>query len=275
MPCRRVPWPEFQQYLDNLDLPDPKEAGTESNNNSVREMRISALFAFLLVVGAGPVFAQQAETDEDTLTEMFFRACLLDWEQATKTWQAWADALQGSQEVHILGRGTDLRFSVRGRRWVVLDGRINMPDGEILTAPVNETLDGYISFELPGVFGGRLIPDIHLAWERGRLVEARASRHQDFLHDILATDGGSCLLGEFAFGLNPHVNRFCRDPLIDEKIGGTIHIALGRAYPECGGDNPSAIHWDIVKDMREEGMVLVDGKGVLTKGHWNFSMPGR
>jgi aminopeptidase len=211
-------------------------------------------------------FAQQAETDLETITDMFFDACFLDWEAESRRWQAQADSMNQGHQVRIIGEGTDLRFSVEGRKWLVFDGRINMPDGEIFTAPVNETLDGYIYFEFPGVLGGRLMHDIRLRWQMGKLVEATASTNQDYLLQVLASDAGASLLGEFAFGLNPHVNRFCKDILIDEKIGGTVHIALGRAYPECGGANQSAIHWDIVKDLRGGGVVYLDDRVILEKG---------
>jgi aminopeptidase len=170
------------------------------------------------------------------------------------------------KEVRIVGKETDLRFSVAGRRWVVGDGKLNMPDGEIMTAPITDTIDGHITFEFPGVLSGRLMPNIHLRWEQGKLVEATASANQDFLQAILQTDPGASLIGEFAFGINPHVTHFCKDILIDEKLGGTVHIALGRAYPECGGTNRSAIHWDIIKDLRQEGVVYLDGEPVLERG---------
>lgn len=214
------------------------------------------------------LFAQHAETDLETITDMFFNACFLDWEVEVQKWQAQANALQQGRQVRIVGRDTDLQFSVEGRKWMVFDGKINMPDGEIFTAPVNETLNGHIYFEFPGVLGGRLLHDIRLGWKDGRLVEACSSTNQDFLEQILHSDEGASLLGEFAFGMNPYVDRFCKDILIDEKIGGTIHIALGRAYPECGGTNQSAIHWDIVKDLRREGAVYLDGKAILENGRF-------
>jgi aminopeptidase len=117
---------------------------------------------------------------------------------------------------------------------------------------------------------GRLLEGIHLVWKQGRLVEATSATHQDFLRAVLATDPGSSIVGEFAFGVNPEVNRFCHDILLDEKIGGTVHIALGRSYPECGGRNESAIHWDIVKDLRGQGRVEVDGTPVLENGRFLF-----
>jgi aminopeptidase len=213
-------------------------------------------------------FAQQAETDLETITDMFFNACLIDWKAAGVLWHTWADKLSNVSQVRIVGKETDLNFSVMGRGWMVGDGKNNMPDGEIATAPVNETLDGQIYFEFPGVLGGRLMHNMRLRWRQGRLVEVSSSTNQDFLRSIVNTDPGASLLGEFAFGTNPGVNLFCKDILIDEKIGGTIHIALGRAYPECGGTNKSAIHWDIIKDIRKDGCVYVDDKVVLQNGEF-------
>ena len=215
-------------------------------------------------------FAQQAETDLETITDMFFDACLLDWPQTVATWQQWADRLGQGQAVRIVGKETDLRFSVAGRKWVVGDGKLNMPDGEIMTAPLTETIDGQIYFEFPGVLSGRLMHDIRLRWVRGKLVEATASTNQAFLQAIVQSDAGAGLIGEFALGVNPYVTHFCKDILIDEKIGGTVHIALGRAYPECGGTNQSAIHWDIIKDLRQEGVVYLDGEAVLERGQFRF-----
>lgn len=210
--------------------------------------------------------AQQAGVDEETITDMFFDACLLDWPQVSEEWRRWADVLNQGKHVRLIGKDTDLSFSIEGRSWDVADGHINMPDGEIATAPVESTIDGYIYFEFPGVLGGRLMHDIFLRWETGKLVEARSSTNQDFLTSIVNTDPGAGLIGEFAIGTNPCVTRFSKDILLDEKIGGTIHIALGRAYPRVGGTNQSAIHWDIVKDMRSQGQIFLDGKLIFQNG---------
>jgi aminopeptidase len=211
-------------------------------------------------------FAQAASTDCETIMDMFFDACFLDWEKEVKAWENWAEILGRGKNVRICGKDTDISFSVEGRRWVPFGGINNMPDGEIATAPVNGTENGRIYFEFPGVLSGRLVHNIKLCWENGILVRAESSSEQDFLRSVLDRDEGAKKIGEFAFGTNPHVTCFCNDILIDEKIGGTIHIALGRAYPECGGTNRSAIHWDIIKDTRTEGTVYLDGKPILDKG---------
>ncbi|UCF90443.1 MAG: aminopeptidase [Desulfobacterales bacterium] len=214
--------------------------------------------------------AHQAGVDEQTVTEMFFNACLLDWPELSREWRRWADILGQGRRVRVLGRDTDLSFSVEGRTWTVADGKLNMPDGEILTSPVEATVDGHIYFEFPGVLGGRLVDDICLRWQTGRLVEAVSSTNQDFLQAVVRTDPGASLIGEFAFGTNAEIKHFCRDILLDEKIGGTVHIALGRAYPHTGGTNRSAIHWDIVKDLRQDGQVYLDGQLIFEKGRMLF-----
>jgi aminopeptidase len=210
--------------------------------------------------------AHQAEVDEGTIMDMFFNACFLDWPNVSQEWRRWAEQLDRGQHIRLTGKGTDLSFSTEGRTWMVADGHINMPDGEIMTSPVESTLDGQIYFDFPGVLGGRLVHDIKLRWETGKLVEATSSTNQDFLHAVLDTDPGAKLIGEFAIGTNPEIKHFCKDILLDEKIDGTIHIAMGRAYPAVGGTNQSAIHWDIIKDMRQEGEIYMDGELIYRKG---------
>jgi aminopeptidase len=210
--------------------------------------------------------AQQAGVDQETITDMFFNACLLDWPTASREWCKWVEVLNQGKQVRVVGKGTDLSFSIEGRTWDVADGHWNMPDGEIATAPMESTLNGSIYFDYPGVLGGRLVHDIKLSWEDGRLVNASSSTNQDFLQSIVKTDPGASLIGEFAIGTNPEVKHFCKDILIDEKIDGTIHIALGRAYPKVGGTNQSSIHWDIIKDMRQEGEIFLDGKLIYQNG---------
>lgn len=210
--------------------------------------------------------AEQAQVDEQTITDMWFNACLLDWPEVSKEWKRWAEILEKGKEVHVVGKNTDLTLSVEGRGWHVADGISNMPDGEIATSPITSSVNGQIYFDFPGVLGGRLVHDMKLRWENGKLVEATSSTNQDFLTSVVNTDPGASKIGEFAIGTNPEVKLFCKDILIDEKIGGTIHIALGRAYPGTGGKNQSAIHWDIIKDMRDEGEIYLDGKLIFKNG---------
>lgn len=206
--------------------------------------------------------AETARTSFEDLQTMFLEACALDWSAKAEEWQETADTLTATSAVRLVDQDTDLTFSTRGRRWVVFAGEKNLPDGEIATAPVVESLNGRIAFNLPGVLGGRIVEGIRLAWTDGKLVEAAAATNQEFLRSVLDTDGGSSVLGEFGIGVNPRIDRFSYDILYDEKMVGTVHAALGRAYPECGGTNQSSIHWDIIHDMRHGGRLFADGREV-------------
>jgi aminopeptidase len=247
------------------DIPSPKLAQLRRSMGKISTLRWEKT-RWCLVRVPNASLAQEAEMDEETITDMFFSACLLDWSEISEKWNRWATLLSQGSEIRILGYKTDLHFSVKGRSWQVANGKINMPDGEIMTSPDDSTVEGEIYFKFPGVLGGRLMYDVHLQWQKGELVKATSSTHQDFLQSTIQSDPGASRIGEFAFGTNPEVKYFCKDILLDEKIGGTIHIALGRAYPETGGTNKSAIHWDIVKDMRKEGEVYLDGNLIFQKG---------
>jgi aminopeptidase len=246
----------------HADVPADRLAVNQAAQGRVSSMRWQNT-RWSLVRVPNEAFARQAGVPLERLLEMFFAGCLLDWEAAATGWRAWAERVGTGRQVEIRGPGTELRFSVEGRTWVVADGRTNMPDGELMTAPVTATIDGHISFENPAVLGGRRMHDLRLEWRDGVLVGATASTNQDYLASVLATDAGATLIGEFGIGTNPYVDVVCDDILIDEKINGTVHVALGRAYPECGGTNESAIHWDIVKDLRGGGEVLLDGERVV------------
>jgi aminopeptidase len=215
-----------------------------------------------LVLVPDETMAVTARTSAEALLTMFLEACALDWTTKADEWQKTADSLTAAGEIRLVDTDTDLSFSTRGRRWVVFAGEKNLPDGEIATAPVVESLNGRIAFNLPGVLGGRIVEGIRLAWKDGTLVEATSSTNQDFLRSVLETDEGSSVLGEFGIGVNPRIDRFSYDILYDEKMVGTVHAALGRAYPECGGTNESSIHWDIVHDMRHGGRLMADGREV-------------
>lgn len=210
--------------------------------------------------------AQQGGIDEDTLEEMFFDACFLNWPKISQKWTDCVKILNKGKHVRLVGKKTDLSFSVEGRSWSVDDGRINMPGGEISTAPVEHTVEGTIYFDSPAVFGGKIVQDIMLRWKMGELVQATASKNEEFLKAVLSTDPGASRVGEFAIGTNPGLKHMCGDILLDEKIYGTIHIAMGRAYPDVGGTNQSAIHWDIIKDLRDEGEIYLDGELIFKNG---------
>lgn len=212
--------------------------------------------------------AQQAEMSLDEMTGFFFQATLKDWSAETRRYEALQQIFEAAGTVRIVGRNTDLSFSTAGRHYEIGDGRYNMPDGEIYTAPVDDSAEGHICFEFPGIYSGRKIEGIRLEFRNGRVWQATAASNQPLLHEILQTDEGAQRLGEFGVGTNSGITRYFNDILYDEKIGGTVHLALGRAYPECGGVNRSAVHWDIVKDLRTEGAIYLDNRKVFEDGSW-------
>ncbi len=188
------------------------------------------------------------------------------WRELGERQQAWVERLERADQVRIEGPGTDLTLSVKGRRWMNSDGKRNMPSGEVFTGPLEDSANGTISFAIPSNVDGALVEGVRLRFEDGKVVEATAERGQELLDEKLATDDGARYLGELGIGTNPHIDRPTLKTLYDEKILGTIHLALGRSYEETGGTNESAIHWDLVCDLRNEGRVLLDGEPFLENG---------
>ena len=159
----------------------------------------------------------------------------------------------GHEEVHITGPGTDLTLGVAGRTFIPCDGEHNMPDGEFFTGPVEDSVEGEVTFHLPAMIGGREVAGVRLRFEAGKVVDATAERGEEFLIKLLDTDDGARRLGELGIGTNYGIDRGTRDVLLDEKIGGTVHLAVGASYPESGGTNESAVHTDMVCDLRRGG----------------------
>jgi len=178
------------------------------------------------------------------------------------------DWLDGKSEIHLVAPDTDLRLSFAGRRWNNSDGKRNFPSGEIFTGPIEDSAEGHVRFTYPVMTEGREIRDIRLRFEAGAVVDASAAAGEEFLISSLDTDPGARRLGEFAFGTNTAIQRFTGAILLDEKIGGTVHMALGAGYPDTGSTNVSAIHWDMICDLRQEGEVTVDGVPFLRRGQY-------
>jgi aminopeptidase len=219
--------------------------------------------------------AQDAEMSLTGYEDFVYRAGLLDREDPVAEWTdlgkgigrlaAW---LGSKEELRIVADGTDLTVGVGGRTWIPCDGKENFPDGEVFTGPVETSLEGRIRFTYPASFAGRRVRDVELRFEGGEVVESSASEGEAFLNQMLAMDDGARRAGEFAFGLNDAVTEFTGHTLFDEKIGGTCHLALGRSYPESGGVNHSALHWDLVCDLRSGSEVYADGELVYRDGRF-------
>lgn len=226
------------------------------------------LTRWVLVRVPNESLAQQAEMSLDEMMEFFFNATVRDWAVESESYHTLQKIFQSGETVRIVGKDTDLTFSTKGRIYEVADGHLNMPDGEIFTAPVDDSAHGTIYFEFPGVYFGQRVEGIRLEFSEGRVISAMSKTNQNLLDALLNMDEGSQRIGEFGIGTNFGIQRFCYDILYDEKIGGTIHIALGRAYAECGGVNQSALHWDIIKDLRQEGEIFLDGRKVFENGRY-------
>jgi aminopeptidase len=219
--------------------------------------------------------AQEAEMSLNEYEDFVFTACHVHEDGAADHWRrvsaelgARARELTTVRELRIVGPDTDLRLGVEGRSWLAADGRFNLPDGEVFTSPVENATQGEIRYTFPAVYYGREVEDVRLRFEDGAVVRAEAARGDDFLQSLLAMDGGSRVLGEVAFGLNYEIDRFTRNILFDEKIGGTMHLALGSGFPQTGGRNTSGLHWDMICDLREEGEVYADGELVWKAGRF-------
>ncbi len=221
---------------------------------------------WVLVRVPDSTLAQQAQISSDEAFGVFFDSCLRDWHAETERLGEFARRLTGTHQVRILSENSDLSFSTEDRKYIADSGRINMPGGELYTSPIESSAEGHIVFEHPGVFAGLLMEDIRLEFHEGRIVSASSRTNADFLRQIIDMDDGARLIGEFGIGTNEGLTVFSNDILFDEKICGTVHIALGRSYKECGGQNDSALHWDIVKDLRAGGQLLIDGRPVIENG---------
>ncbi|HWN23233.1 MAG TPA: aminopeptidase, partial [Gaiellaceae bacterium] len=179
------------------------------------------------------------------------------------------ERFDSAERVRIVGAETDLTLSVSGRQGIVSSGLRNMPDGEVFYSPVEDSAEGVIAYsEFPAVYLGHDVEGARLVFREGRVVEAGASVGEDFLRQVLQTDDGASRLGELGIGCNPRITRFTRNVLFDEKIDGTVHLALGGSYTYAGGKNESAVHWDMVKDLRPGGELYADNELVQRDGAW-------
>ncbi|MDI9478958.1 MAG: aminopeptidase [Bacillota bacterium] len=219
--------------------------------------------------------AQEASMSLEEYEDFVFQACHLDKDDPVKYWQEFgeklkkiADYLNNVEELHFLSEDTDLRCRVKDRIWVADRGKENYPGGEVFTAPIEDSVEGEIRFSFPGIFQGKEIEDIRLTFEKGKVVKASAAKGEELLHALLKTDEGACYVGEVAIGCNYGITRFTRNMLYDEKIGGTIHLAIGSSYPETGGKNKSTIHWDMLCDMKKGGLIYADGKKIYENGEF-------
>lgn len=210
--------------------------------------------------------AQEANMSLEEYEDFLYGACFCDHDDPAAEWgklsamqQEKVDYLVGKKHVKLQGPNIDLELSIDGRTFINSDGKRNMPSGEIFTGPVEDSVNGWVRFSFPSIVSGRAVSGIELRFEDGKVVDASAEQNEDLLYAQLDTDSRSRYLGEFAIGTNFGIDRFTGNILFDEKIGGTVHMAIGKGYPETGSKNDSAVHWDMICDMREDSTIHVDG----------------
>jgi aminopeptidase len=219
--------------------------------------------------------AQSAGMRLDAFERFVARAMFIDdgdpvarWTELRETQAAYVERLSRADVVHLQGPGTDLRLSVRGRTWVNSDGRRNMPSGEVFTGPIEDSAEGSVTFDLPSAVDGVIVRGVRLLFRAGRVVEASADEGEETLLAKLDCDAGARALGELGIGTNFAITTPILNTLFDEKIGGTFHLALGRSYRETGGTNQSALHWDLVTDLRGGGRIELDGEPFMVDGRF-------
>jgi aminopeptidase len=218
-------------------------------------------------------YASEAEMSLADYEDFYYGSCLATdsdpltaWERASEETRRLSDWIEGREEVHVKAPGTDIKLGIAGRHFIPCVGEHNMPDGEFFTGPIEDSVEGEVTFHLPAVIGGREVSGVHLRFEGGKVVDAGAERGEEYLVKLLDTDEGARRLGELGIGTNYGIDRGTREVLLDEKIGGTVHMAVGRSYPESGGVNESAVHTDLVCDLRLGGSLVVDGEELQRDG---------
>jgi aminopeptidase len=221
-----------------------------------------------------PALAQQAGMSTEDYARFLAGALFLDrpdpvaaWRELSERQAGLVERLSPAREIRIEAEGTDLRLRVDDRTWINSDGKHNMPSGEVFTGPLEDSANGTIRFTVPSTTRGAEVAGVELTFAGGEVVRATAERGQEYLDAALATDARARFLGELGIGTNPGIDRPTGSTLLDEKIAGTVHLALGRSYPETGGRNASALHWDLICDLRQGGTLTADGDPITLTGH--------
>jgi aminopeptidase len=222
-------------------------------------------------------YAQDAEMSFEQYEDFVFRACHVHeedpvafWRQVEQDHQKAIKWMDGKNQVILRGPNVDLSLSVKGRKFMNSCGTHNMPDGEIYTGPVEESVNGWVRFTYPAIYNGVAVEGAELTFSSGKVTQVKATKNQDYLLKMLESDAGARYLGEFAIGTNFEINKFTGQILFDEKIGGSFHMALGAGYPETGSKNKSSIHWDFICDMRKDSEIVVDGQAFYKNGRFVF-----
>jgi aminopeptidase len=277
-PLQRRLWEECDAFIsiwapentrEGAELSEERQAAVKQMAAPLRERTMAMGVPWVIAEYPAVATAQEAGMTLAQYEEFIFEAVLRDWDAEAERMQAIAAVFDAADEVQIVGPGTDLSLSVAGRSGAVDDGHVNMPGGEVFYSPVEDSANGVIEFsEFPAVYFGHEVDGVRLVFDGGRIVEASARGGEEFLLQTLDTDEGARRLGELGIGCNPAIQRFMKNVAFDEKIDGTVHLAVGNSYTFTGGTNQSAVHWDIVKDLRNGGRIHADGRLVQENGRW-------
>lgn len=267
---RSMIWPESPSDARPADFPERLSAQRRAKGAISTLRWQNTRWAIVRVPTAA--WADKIGVTQKSLLDDFFAGALDDWGAAKARWQPICDAIDAGTIVTITSADTDLRLGIGGRTAALFAGEANLPDGEVATAPVDDQVDGHITFPGVTVFAGEIFENLYLRFVAGRVAEVRADRGEAVARALIDTDEGSHRVGELGIGLSSTVQQWTGDLFIDEKILGTVHIALGRAYPQCGGINESTLHWDIVKDLRVDafggsGTLAIDSRPIVDDGH--------
>jgi aminopeptidase len=235
-------------------------------------------FKWVTTLFPTPALAMEAEMGVHEYEDFVYRACKADLDDPIASWKSVETdqhkviaRIQGHDRVELRGPNVDLRLSIKDRIFKNSFGLHNMPDGEIYTGPVEDSVNGWVRFTYPAVYSGRVVEGVEVRFAEGKAVSATAQRNEALLARLLDTDAGARFLGEFAIGTNFGISRATKNILFDEKIGGSFHMAFGASYPETGGRNHSAIHWDMICDMKTDSEITVDGEVIYRNGNFTFS----
>ncbi|MEX1247078.1 MAG: aminopeptidase [Anaerolineales bacterium] len=279
-PFERMPLADADVYINigaventrNLGLIDParvqlRSAARKDLMGTYMQRSASGELRWTLTQFPCPAFAQEADMSLREFEDFVYHATFADQDDPVKHWnelearqERLVQWLKGKNKVELHSPTIDLSMSVDGRRFINSSGTHNMPSGEIFTGPVEDSADGWVEFTYPAIMTSREVDGVRLEFKAGRVVKASAKKNEEFLLKMVDQDAGARFLGELGIGTNYAIDRFTKSILYDEKIGGTIHLALGASYPETGGKNESALHWDMICDMRRDSEIRVDGE---------------
>lgn len=257
-----------ENIFENSDVPQANMAKISAAMKEAVDWRVNKT-KWVVLRWPTASMAQQAQMSTPAFEDFYFDVCTMNYARMKEGMEAAKKLMESTDKVQILGEGTDLRFSIKGMKSIPCGGQYNIPDGEIFTAPVKDSVEGVITYNAPTIYNGISFDTITLEFEKGKIVNAQSGAKTSALQKILSSDEGASYIGEFAMGFNPYITRPMRDILFDEKIAGSFHFTPGQAYSEADNGNKSRIHWDMVCIQTEEyggGEIIFDGKTIRKDG---------